>query len=160
MNKYYRDKLDVGQRYQDFVMKELLNCGIVVQLYTSYKFQIDQGESLNGIEIKYDSKIKQTGNLYIETSEKTDKRNEMYIPSGIFRTDNTWLYCVGDSTHCHILSKKQLVLLNAQSYNYKKKNGIREVRTPTSNAILIPEEYARKYWTLKEIEFSCKFDGE
>lgn len=133
---YYKKKLDQGLEYQDVVTSALYQRGIIVVAYSSQRFQIEQGENMLGAEIKRDDKFRQTGNLYIETSEKSHPSNSEYIPSGIYRNDNSWLFVIGDEKTIYIFSTKYLRLLEKQ---YTKKI------TPTSNGYVMPLADAEKY---------------
>lgn len=108
MTNDYREKLQKGLEYQDFVVGQLCKYGIFIGLYSSRKFQNKVGESASGIEIKFDDKMKETGNVYIEVAEKSNENNENFIESGIFRKDNTWLYLIGDYDEAFMFSKRQL----------------------------------------------------
>ena len=130
-------------QYQDFVtdkMHELL--GWNLNCYVSLKWNIEKGESLSRIEIKNDRQMKSTGNLYIEIAEKD--KNGNFVPSGIFRQDNTLLWWVGDYKRAFLISKR---LLKAIYYkvNFKK------VETETSQGFLIPISYINKNpWVIIE----------
>lgn len=108
MNEYYNEHLQAGLEYQDFVIDQLLRCGIFIGTYSSRKYQNEKGESASGIEIKYDGRMKETGNVFIEVMEKSDARIENFTRSGIFRKDNSWLYLVGDYDEAFLFSKRQL----------------------------------------------------
>jgi hypothetical protein len=148
MNDYYREQLEKGQQYQDFVSEKLYDIGLPVMSYSSKKYQYEVGENKNGFEIKFDDKIKNTGNIYIEVSEKSDAKNKEYISSGIYRNDNTWLYIIGDYKKIYIFSKKQL----RKIYENSKKETFRKVITPTSKGFLIPAKYAEETLAIKIIE--------
>ena len=93
---YYNKQLEKALEFQDFVADKLYNIGISLNCYSSRKYQYEKGESRSGIEIKFDDQRKKTGNLYIEYAEKSNPNNKNYVPSGIERKDNTWLYVIGD----------------------------------------------------------------
>lgn len=119
---YYNEQLQMGLEYQDFVIEQLCKHGIFIGSYSSRKYQNEKGESTSGIEIKYDGRMKETGNVYIEVMEKSDASIQNFTRSGIFRNDNTWLYLIGDYENAYMFSKRQLqkvYLDNVQS----KKNG-------------------------------------
>ena len=80
--------------------------------------------------------------MYIETSEKSHSDNKEYIPSGIYREDNSWLYVIGDEKTVYIFSTKYLRLLDSR---YKK------VEKPTSKGFLMPVIEAEKY-CIRKIE--------
>lgn len=133
---YYAERLEIGLQFQDIVTNALYHRGIVVVGYSSRKFQIKCGENLLGAEIKRDGNFRETGNLYIETAEKAHPDNERYIPSGIIREDNSWLFVIGDEKTIWIFST---VWLRKLLKRYK------EVTTPTSIGRLMPIPEANKY---------------
>ncbi|KKK54228.1 hypothetical protein LCGC14_3086860 [marine sediment metagenome] len=143
-NGYYQKKLAQGQELEDFVGVVLYKCGIVTMPFASKLFQQTRGENMLGAEIKNDERFRETGNLYIETAEKSHPNNPNYTPSGIQREDNTWLYVIGDRSCLWIFSKTMLKGL-ARSYNYENKE------TPTSLGFLLPLADADKY-AAKKIE--------
>ena len=134
--EYYKDKLESGLEFQDKVTKELYQRGIVIVGYASRKYQNNDGENMLGAEIKYQSRFKEYGNLVIETSEKSHPDNLNYIPSGIHRGDNSWLFVTGDDKTVYIFSTKYLRLLEYKYKRYEK---------PTSKGFLMPIEDAEKY---------------
>jgi len=89
-----------------------------------------------GAEIKRDGKFRETGNLYIETAEKSNPDNPAYAASGIYRQDNSWLFVIGDEKTIYIFSTKYLRLLEKR-YQRKQK--------PTSIGFLMPIEEADRY---------------
>ena len=145
MNQYYKEKLMLGLHYQDFVVEELYKIGLPIISYSSKEFQFNIGENKAGIEIKNDQNFRKTGNFYIEISEKSNPKNKTFIPSGIYRTDNTWLYLIGDEKDIYIFAKNQLVAIH-------KNNIYREVEIPTSRGFLFPvNDVIRKNYAIKVI---------
>lgn len=111
MTEYYKNQLDIGQEYQDFVKDVLFDkLGWIVQLWQSKIYQF-KGENKTGIEIKYNSKLSEMQRIYIELYEKTKSTNTDYIESGILRDDNTWLYLCGDYKRIFIFPKRTLKAL-------------------------------------------------
>lgn len=143
-NGYYREKLEEGLVFQDVVTKALYQRGIIVIGYSSRRFQFTEGENMLGAEIKRDGKFRETGNLYIETSEKSDPSYLNYKESGIHRQDNSWLYVIGDEKLIYIFSTKYLRMLSRND-KYKK------VTIPTSTGFLLPLLDAEKY-CIRKIE--------
>lgn len=133
---YYNDKLQQGLEFQDVVTSALYQRGIVVVAYSSRKYQISHGENLLGAEIKRDGKFRETGNLYIETAEKSHPDNPAFVASGIYREDNSWLYVIGDEKTVYIFSTKYLRILEARYTRVTK---------PTSIGFLVPMADAEKY---------------
>ena len=139
MTENYKEMLQKGLEYQDFVTDVLINeLGIALSSYGSTKYQYTKGENKQGFEIKFDDKYKDTGNIYIEIAEKSNAVNLNFVNSGIFRNDNTWLYLIGNYNEIFIFSKNHLKLM----YESKK---YKEVETATSKGILINKINAEKY---------------
>lgn len=139
MTQNYKEMLQKGLEYQDFVTDVLINeLGIALSSYGSTKYQYTKGENKQGFEIKFDDKYKTTNNLYIETKEKSNKLNLYFVESGIFRNDNTWLFVIGNYEEIFIFSKKHLKLM----FESKK---FRSVETETSKGFLIDKKNAENY---------------
>lgn len=154
VNEYYREKIRQGEEYQDFVVDRLRKVDpcIIILNYSSRAYQFKQGESATGIEIKYDGKMKETGNLYFEIAEKSCEEQPEYTPSGIMRDDNTWLYLIGDYEQAFIFGKNQL----RQIYNEPSRYSNRCIvprQTPTSIGFTYKIENAIKYFCLRHIIF-------
>lgn len=112
MTSYYQEKLESGLQYQDFIVEELYKRGIILIQIVSCAGQYRIGENMMGLEIKHDEKLKETGNIYIETEERTSPDILDFTPSGIYRADNSWLYGIGDRSVFFIFSKKWLQWLD------------------------------------------------
>ena len=149
-NSGHIDSFEVGNEFQDFVCIELAKQGIILQNINSKKFQFNVGENLQGFEIKYDARCTgdrgttATNQLSIETAEKTKAENAKFIPSGIYRNDNSWLYIQGNFKTFWIFSKKLLILLH-RSGRYK------EHELPTIKKFYLPMEDADRYCAKKVI---------
>lgn len=140
--EYYAEQKEHGEEFQDYV-SDLLHetCGMVLGNYCSRRYQLERGENKAGVEIKLDKRWRETGNLYIETAEKSRPENPEYIPSGMDRGDNSWFYAIGDYSKLWLLPLVNLRILRA-------KNNFKTVETPTSRGFLLPcgiaDEYAAK----------------
>lgn len=145
MNNYYKQKLEEGEQYQDFVVEKLYEIGLPIISYSSKKYQYQIGENKCGFEIKFDNNINKTGNVYIEIAEKSDKKNKNYVASGIYRNDNTWLYIIGNYERIYIFSKKHLRIV-------KERKQFKQVKTATSIGVIIPIKYAEDFLAIKIIE--------
>lgn len=108
----HKNSGDVGNEFTDFVMEALMRRGIVIQIYTSKRYQYNVGESLQGAEIKLDNRCTDTGRLSIEIAEKTARDVDSWTPSGIYRNDNTWLYIQGNYQCFWVFLKKTLINLH------------------------------------------------
>lgn len=153
-NTTHQNTLEIGHEFQDFVVEKLIiELGISISIFQSKKYQFNKGESLQGVEIKYDARstgdctykeCKATGNVGIEVAEKTNKNLNYWVKSGIYRLDNSWLYIVGNYQNIWVFGKKHLVLMH-------QKNIFKEIETlPTIKTMLLPIKEADKY-CLKKI---------
>jgi len=144
---YRKEKTQKGMEYQDFIQRWFAkNMGLNFTIFSSKKYQNEYGESLQGIEIKYDMLYEKTGNIYIETGEKAQPRDGNYYQSGIYREDNTWLYIIGNYEKCYVFSKKQLRTIFEKGIYYKK---IENNNTMTSTGFLLNEKMCERYCLLK-----------
>lgn len=137
-NGHYKERLEQGLIYQDMVTRELYQRGIVIVGYSSRRYQLEQGENMLGAEIKRDGNFRKTGNLYIETAEKSHPSRANYVPSGIMRMDNSWLFVIGDEQTIYIFATCHLRKM-CQRPMWKK------ITTPTSIGRLMPLADAEKY---------------
>lgn len=131
-----------GLEYQDFVAEVLRReLGIVITNYASKKYQFNIGENRQGVEIKLDNRILDTGNVSIEVGEKSRRELPDYTPSGILRNDNSWLYIQGNYRIMFVFSLGLLKLL----YNSGR---YRVDELPTLRRFLLKLEDAKKYAAL------------
>lgn len=134
-------------------MERAHRIGMVLNPYCSKRGQL-LGENLLGMEIKRDGLYRQTGNLYIEVAEKARPREGDYVPSGIMRSDNSWLYGIGDELQFWIFP----ISLLRHFYNRRAEfKWLREVLKPTSKAFAFPIRKADLYCA-RRIDFD--FSGE
>jgi hypothetical protein len=133
---YYDEKLKEGMSFESFIQKVFFEELAINLDFTVYDNQTKIGETLQGIEVKFDNRYKETGNLYIEVAEKSNPDNPNYIKSGVFRDDNTWLYAIGNYEKIFIFAKKTLVQI---------KDKFTPVVTPTSMGFLLPNKDAEFY---------------
>ncbi len=142
----FQKDLEEGLQFQDFIIDELYKKGICLMVYGS-KSRQRNSESLNGIEIKFDRKFRQTGNFFIEcfsySYQHFLKTSEViFHESGILKADNTWLFVIGDFKGFYVIPKKTLV-----KYYKKFSDRLREAsyindsgqRIVTAKGLLIPE---------------------
>lgn len=123
--------------YEDFAFDLLRQLGITVVRYVSREWQFGTGECSGGIEVKFDDRMRETGNLYIEVAEKArPDESRDYCPSGIYRNDNSWLYVIGDYSEVFVFAKRTLQHLD-RSGRYERK------AKATSLAFVLPIEKAR-----------------
>jgi hypothetical protein len=140
----YQIQLEEGQRFQDhcaYWLQKTLNIGIVN--FQTKEYQYKFGENMQGIELKFDKVFQTTSNLWIETAERHNP-DTPYSDSGIFRKDNSWLYCIGNYEVIYIFQKSLLVFLY-QTGRYP----LIENKLMTSKGFLLPKSSADKYAAAK-----------
>lgn len=147
------DLLEEGWEYQDFIMKELMKVGICLFPFQSKKYQIECGESLSGIEVKYDKKMSETGNIFIETASATPYYTNQLCPSGIFGT-NCFLYIIGDKTCAYMFSTAQLKFMAQNTSRY----GFKVFKSPEREGFLISTEYLKDHPTIIVKKFNFFVD--
>jgi hypothetical protein len=138
-----------GLEFQDMVCDLLRPYGVFIQNYSSRRYQFDVGENPQGIEIKLDRRCTETGRLSIEVAEKSKAANANFVPSGIYRKDNTWLYVQGNQNVIYLFGRSFLRSLH-------KTGKYKEHTEPTVKAFFLPFEAADRYAVLKiepEVEY-------
>lgn len=106
--KAAKNTFESGEKFAEFAAKKLNPFGITSWTFGSHHQQFNIGENAQGIEYKLDMPCMRTSRLSIELYEKTDAANLNWIPSGIFREDNSWLYVQGNYEIIFVFSKKWL----------------------------------------------------
>ena len=102
------DSYQRGVEFQDYVCAVLARQGLILQNLQSRRYQWSVGENLQGWEIKLDELCTRSGRLSIEVAEKSKAANALWVPSGIMREDNSWLYVQGNYDVLFIFGKKML----------------------------------------------------
>ena len=130
-----------SKEFQDFLVDLLWEqLGIALCCYSSRKWQYKTGESRNGIEVKFDGRLFETGNLYIEYAEKATLRPGDFAKAGVNRHDNAWLYVIGNYQEVYVFSKKLLAdLKGSGTYQHVA------AHTGTSQGYLLPRPDAEKH---------------
>ena len=136
MTPYYKTQLERGLVYQDFIYEILSRHGINTVAYGSRLFQHKLGENKAGIEIKFDGNL-HTGNLYIETEEKSNANNQFFVKSGIYRDCNE--YVIGDYATVFRLGTNVLRICH-ETGKYREL----EIRMGTSRGFLFPQKEAER----------------
>ena len=149
----YDESYEKGMLYQDFITDQLMSRGISLNAYSSRKYQFERGESASGIEVKFDSRMAETGNVYIEVAEKSGPDMPDFTPSGIYRKDNTWLYLIGDYDEALLMGKAQLRMTVGMDPAFLYENGIVRREGETSIGYTIPVSFCDKNLALKHFRF-------
>lgn len=138
MTPYYKTQLERGLEFQDFVYEILNRYGISTVSYSSRLFQRHFGENKGGLEIKFDGKLVETGNLYIEVAEKSSPHLLTYVQSGIYRECNE--YVIGNYDILYRLPIRILRALRS-SKEYREI----EINLRTSRGFLLPAHRAEQF---------------
>lgn len=141
-NSGHDDSFRIGNEFQDFVCIELAKQGIILQNINSKRFQYNTGENLQGFEIKFDGPHTSTNRLSIEIAEKSNPFNEDFIPSGIYRKGNTWMYIQGNYDLFFIFPVNILLGMH-QSGKYEE--AFHPKQNPTIKKFYLPHTQAFKY---------------
>lgn len=154
-NSHHQNSLEVGHEFQDFIIEKLIKeLGISISIFQSKKYQFNIGESLQGVEIKYDARstgdctyknVSATNNVAIEVAEKSKAEIIGWSKSGIYRNDNSWLFIVGNYDCAWLFAKSHLLLMH-QSKKYKEIQSL-----PTLRSMLLPINVADCYCAKKLI---------
>lgn len=135
---YYADHLERGKEFQDFVQEllahKLMWCLLV---YTSRARQ-RSGESAAGVEIKFDEKCHDTGNLFIETEDRPHSGAAWRL--GAVLNPESWFVVIGDYDEVFGLSRRRLEAASRSGrYRAVETNDL-----STGRGFLIPLEEARR----------------
>ncbi len=136
----FREDLEAGEEFQDFVKQSLWKACIAIEFYSSKRFQKEEGEGPSGIEVKIDRRFRETENFYIETEHFT---HGVWSPSGINRNPGMWLLAIGDSEEFFLIQKTLLQVIEKSGHCPKA-----ETRKPgdvPTRGYLLPVEKMRKY---------------
>lgn len=137
--KSYEESKMLGDNYEDFVrhiLKERYN--YILHPYTTEEEQYEYGENKEGIEIKNDLIMERTRRIWIETAEKTNRNNLEFVPSGIYRGDNSRRYLIGNYQEIYIFRIETL----RQAYQNGDYYILKE--NPTSKGFLLTIEQAKR----------------
>ena len=115
---YFRNQLAKGHEFEIWVQRKFKSCGVDIGGYNSEKGQF-AGENNLGIEIKYDMRHAETGNIYIEYCERLDS-SKNWIKSGILKNDNTKYWLIGNMNDYFIFTK--ITLVNIYNKLIRKEN--------------------------------------
>lgn len=141
---YYEQCLHDGLEFQDFAVATVYReWGLPIVTYASKATQCAVGESVTGVEMKLDRKWESSGNLYIETHERS-RAEYGWSLGGILRRDNSWLYLIGNQAGFWLFAKRHLLVAYQQT-NSSSQRRYEQVETippgeskPTSRGFLLP----------------------
>lgn len=114
----------------------LLSMGILLQVNTSTRYQFEQGESRQQIEVKLDRPCTETGNLSIEIAERRAVKVAVWTSSGIYSKTMPILYAQGNYTVLYLFKTKDLLDYHKGRLRgaYKELETIRKFHLPLRDA--------------------------
>ena len=125
--------------YEDFVYSLLQRrCGLTVVNYRSAEWQGRVGENSGGIEIKFNKKYDETGNLWIEFYRKSTSSQADYTGSSLVKYQTCWLFVTGTYKTVFVFTKSRL------EDERQKRNTLIENKSKTSQGFLLPGEDAER----------------
>lgn len=124
-----------SHRFELYINNIFLNRGLDIGLYYDKDRQYT-GESRAGIEIKFDAKLQETENLFIEYNERLTRYGS-YVNSGILKYDDIKHYLIGNFDEIFLLSKTEL-----KGFYYFKNYRKVSSRVRTSKGYLLPKKDA------------------
>jgi hypothetical protein len=137
MNGRYDRDLQRGLEFQDHVSDLFAKIGFPLSCYSSIKRQKESGENFQGIEIKFDNRWRETGNLFIEYRERSGPESEWH-DSGVLGKESMWGFVIGDYEGCFFFSLRLLqLMLKSKKYETRV--------TETAEGFLLPYADAEKY---------------
>ena len=134
----FNKDLERGREFEDYASERLWGLGLAVMMYGSRRYQ-DKGESLNGIEIKYEGVFRRTNRLYIECRQEKSGGWEL---SGAFRRDNTWLWVIGDYAGFYLFTKVDLQMMHGSDDGLWQTEIFDEANTTNTSGYFLPREVA------------------
>lgn len=125
-NNYYLESLQKGFEFENYICQFFKSkYSFNIETYKTKEGQYNLGESIQGIEIKNDTLIPKTGNIYIELQEKKDSSQKNWINSGILKNDNTLFYLIGTEEKFYIFLKTDLLKFYENNMYFK----LKEIKT-------------------------------
>jgi len=153
MDAYYYECLKDGQYFEQYIYNVLEQLGIcIVEPFLTKEEQV-LGENSAGVEVKHDRLMKRYGNIYLELEERVTSPN--WIPSGIFRNDNTIIYVIGDYDNFFLFQKGVLQwlvndIITNEYFPIKEVKQNSNIAFSTSRGIPVPVDILR-YRCMEEV---------
>lgn len=145
MSESYAELLELGQQFEDHVNEWLWEEGIGFQNFRSKKYQFDKGENTARIEVKFDRRFEETGNLCFETEEVGTNSGEWH--SSALSRGQCMLFAIGNYGTLYLFGANRLKDLFARFERDPEcavNCGARAYETSTSRGWLLPESTANK----------------
>lgn len=128
---------EIGHKFELWVENELKGFGVDLGMY--YDDRQFQGENVLGLEIKHDSKLAETGNVYIEY-EALNRNESEFIKGGILKDDNSKYWLIGTEKEYYTFYKDDLLRIYNNVMSGKREWGCKKAERRTSKGIIISRE--------------------
>lgn len=146
--------MNIGHEFELFVEQECKKYDVDLGMY--YDDRQFRGENELGLEIKHDSKLAETNNVYIEYLA-LNKDESKFINGGILKEDNSKYWLIGTEEEYYIFYKKDLLKIYENIMQGKKEWGCGKAKRRTSKGIVISRERCRELMIADDIgEFLLK----
>lgn len=148
--------MDIGHKFELWVEKECKKYGVDLGMY--YDNRQFKGENELGLEIKHDSKLAETGNVYIEYLA-LNRDESKFINGGILKEDNSKYWLIGTEKEYYIFYKKDLLKLyeKVMDGTYVHDWGYKMAERRTSKGIIISRKKCQQLMITNDIgEFLVK----
>lgn len=127
----FQRRLGIGTAFEQFIVFVFRQMGKEIRIYkTADQFRI--GETECGMEIKFDSYHMKTRRIFFEIEER-QKDKDTFIPSGIYRPDNSITYLIGDYYRVYLFEKKHLQKVHRGEWPGIPKPEVIEINSTQAN---------------------------
>lgn len=142
--------MQIGHEFELWVEKECKKYGVDLGMY--YDERQFEGENALGLEIKHDSKLAETGNVYIEYLALNKDETE-FINGGITKNDNSKYWLIGTEKEYYIFYKRDLLKLYCKiaDGSYVKDWGYKKAERRTSKGFIISREKCKELMIADDI---------
>lgn len=144
----------IGHKFELWVEKQCARYGVELGMY--YDERQFKGENQLGLEIKHDSKLRETNNVYVEYQALSKDGSKM-IAGGITKKDNSKYWLIGTEDEYYIFYKEDLVKIYERMMAGETVDGCKFAERRTSKGIAISRETCKKLMIADNIgEFLVK----
>ena len=147
---------DIGHKFELWVEEQCKSYGVDLGMYQDNQQFI--GENELGLEIKHDSKLQETGNVYIEYLALNKDETE-FIKGGILKEDNSKYWLIGTEKEYYIFYKEDLLKLykKLEDGSFKDDWGYKTAKRRTSKGMIISRKKCKEIMIADNIgEFLVK----
>lgn len=148
-NSRNKNSVQDGLSFQDFVQQAtLIDWGMVIQTFSSSRYQLEQGESPQKTEIKLDNRCAETYRLSIEVAERSSFKVQEWTDSGIYAVPPSLFYIQGNYEFFYLFETRHLREVHRVKFQGQFQEGpatIRKFYLPLKMA----DEIAIRKWERK-----------